>query len=387
MIAEPTPGIASEAAPPSPPRVHPPRYRSLDVWRGIAALMIVVHHAGFIVDVRDLAPEHGDLPARTILLWIFKAMDLGVPLFFVISGYCIAASADRSRSAPLRFLARRFHRIYPTYWAALAVFIVIIAGLDLLGLERLHHGARALELSSPGDLSAAQWFGNITLTETWRFHVFGDHEKIFTRIAWSLCYEEQFYFVCFLVLWIVPRRFISAMVVATLALLVLRVAAWDTGWLFRFRGTFPVLWHEFALGLAVYHRLVVAESPWARRLGEFFIVAILAAAIGSGYRETAVAAIFALLLVILRPFDDAIADSPWTRTLRECGIRSYSIYLVHLPICVVCSLLLWEWGFENFWARGLIAAPMVATASVGFSWIFFEIVERRLSRRRSSSSS
>jgi peptidoglycan/LPS O-acetylase OafA/YrhL len=62
------------------------RYRSLDMWRGVACLMVVVFHSCFYAD-RSTTPWLGRLIG---LGW------LGVPIFFAISGFCVAA-ADSTR--------------------------------------------------------------------------------------------------------------------------------------------------------------------------------------------------------------------------------------------------------------------------------------------------
>src|SRR5437867_860676 len=67
------------------------RYQSLDLWRGAACLMLVVYHASFFVSTElrlwDLSAwTSGDAAIKAAqLMWI------GVPLFFVVSGFCIAA--------------------------------------------------------------------------------------------------------------------------------------------------------------------------------------------------------------------------------------------------------------------------------------------------------
>ena len=79
--------------------IYPFRYEIIDGIRGLAALAVVLHH----LQVIGIGPY-------------------AVIVFFVISGYCIAASVDSTRrkgQGPLTFLARRLWRIYPTYWAAL----------------------------------------------------------------------------------------------------------------------------------------------------------------------------------------------------------------------------------------------------------------------------
>src|SRR6185503_13603069 len=68
-----------------------PRYLSLDFWRGVACLCIVVFHACFYVATPELLKRvtaHGGSFAEWAMagstwLWV------GVPIFFVISGYCI----------------------------------------------------------------------------------------------------------------------------------------------------------------------------------------------------------------------------------------------------------------------------------------------------------
>src|SRR4029078_6267041 len=99
---------------------------------------------------------------------------LGVPVFFVISGYCIAATAEATRRRDgniADYFLRRFRRIFPPYWAVLITSAIIIALFDLLIAPCLITSQPRME-SRPWWFSISQWFGNITLTETWRWHLF-----------------------------------------------------------------------------------------------------------------------------------------------------------------------------------------------------------------------
>ena len=52
----------------------------------------------------------------------------GVPIFFVISGYCISATADsaRRKGLPARtYFWRRFRRIFPPYWIFLMAAVTV----------------------------------------------------------------------------------------------------------------------------------------------------------------------------------------------------------------------------------------------------------------------
>jgi peptidoglycan/LPS O-acetylase OafA/YrhL len=66
------------------------RYHSLDVWRGIACLMVIVIHSSYYID------DDQEGIAATFLKVIRKGW-WGVPMFFVISGFCIAGAADSNR--------------------------------------------------------------------------------------------------------------------------------------------------------------------------------------------------------------------------------------------------------------------------------------------------
>ena len=93
------------------------RYKSLDHWRGAAALAVLLFH-GF-GSVRGTG-----LPVHSSIAWLKFISDcggFGVDLFFVISGYCIAANvwlAAKEGSGPWSFLRDRLFCIFPVYWAA-----------------------------------------------------------------------------------------------------------------------------------------------------------------------------------------------------------------------------------------------------------------------------
>src|SRR5436190_8335590 len=77
-----------------------PRYESLDHWRGLACLLVIVYHSTIMhltsTETQQAAADGG----RSAVEWLLvqtHTFSVGVALFFVISGYCIAAAADSSR--------------------------------------------------------------------------------------------------------------------------------------------------------------------------------------------------------------------------------------------------------------------------------------------------
>lgn len=87
---------------------RPSRLAELDSLRGIAVLMVLFFH--YTTRLAEVFPEAG---------WgDFRFGEYGVHLFFVISGFVIIMTLDRSER-PADFLVARFSRLYPAYWTAL----------------------------------------------------------------------------------------------------------------------------------------------------------------------------------------------------------------------------------------------------------------------------
>jgi peptidoglycan/LPS O-acetylase OafA/YrhL len=93
---------------------QPPKMRigELDALRGLAALAVMVFHFTGHYD-HDIG--HLDRPPFQLALGNY-----GVQLFFMISGFVIFMTLDRMRSG-MDFVVSRFSRLYPAYWASLAI--------------------------------------------------------------------------------------------------------------------------------------------------------------------------------------------------------------------------------------------------------------------------
>jgi peptidoglycan/LPS O-acetylase OafA/YrhL len=163
-------GIAVEAPD------HIPR---LDVLRALAILLVVVFHYFSLnaVPALDAAQKAGNGFGSTTDFIIGSGASLGttgVPLFFVISGFCIHLSVLRRRAffQARDFYSRRFLRIYPAYFCALAVF-------SLLGAFKI---LNSLNLK-------------MFLTHLFLVHNLFNHSILLSINAafWSLAVECQFY--------------------------------------------------------------------------------------------------------------------------------------------------------------------------------------------------
>jgi peptidoglycan/LPS O-acetylase OafA/YrhL len=330
-----------------------PRYYSLDAWRGVACLMIVALHAW---------PDP---------YFAREALRAGVPMFFVISGYCISATAEstiRKKDGVGRYFLRRFRRIYPPFW----IFLILVSCFVLTPVGAVIVDGRAVH--DPRELPATAWLGNFTLTETWLSTQLGRDPLFVTGHAWTLCYEEQFYAIVGALLLLCPKRFFMGCLGVTALTLALYPLLPRLG--VSIRGSFlDLAWLAFAAGVWVYHHRVHATG-----IPRMLLWALPVAGAAFAFRHPdrpdwflVPAFGFALVLAALAPWDELITRI--TRPLRWCGLMCYSLYLVHLPVTFWLVSTLREHG-------PVVTVPACIAASLAIAAAFHFAVERRFLNQR-----
>lgn len=368
-----------------PPKPADTRYLSFDFWRGVACLMLLAYHATFYAD-HLLDPRNVD--SWSVGAWTVKLISLmwiGVPMFFVVSGYCIAGSIDSLRRKPhslSSYFVRRMRRIYPPLWimAAIAVtFSLVMRSIDLLN-------QRCEQLPHLAEFSFWTWLGNITASESWLHLFVGSKDATYIMAnTWTLCYEEQFYALAGLMLVFSARRFfLASAVIAALTIVcrhVFRSVGIETHGFF-----FDGHWLLFSAGILVYHcvnygtRKSVAiscgvlltamayavldrrlqTSHFERHLDEYIIIS-------SG---------FAIALIAMKRWDKWFASLKLIRPIAICGSMSYSIYLTHYLLVVVIACLMAHVGLHSDDQVALIVVPACIALAIPPAWLFHRYVER-----------
>ncbi len=160
----------------------------LQMLRGLAATLVVAFH------LQAAALNEGYDPG---LFRLFAQGEAGVDIFFVLSGFVIFhAAAGNPALTARRFLAQRFWRIVPPYWAALALTLAALAALAILrGDAGALPDARGIAVSVlllplPGQVMAVAW----TLTVEALFYLlfaltwfrFGARGALIALALWSL---------------------------------------------------------------------------------------------------------------------------------------------------------------------------------------------------------
>ena len=290
--------------------------------------MVIFYHSTILA--RSTSMERTADGYSEVVLRCLQYGTLGVPMFFVVSGYCITAAAlnAQQRNTPIHvYFWRRFRRIYPPYWIILGLLIPMFFVFDVFASPGCLSSAPWAQFR-PWWFTADQWLGNITLTETWRSNLGGAPRGHILGQSWTLCYEEQFYLVVGLLLLLPARAFFVSCVMVTVACLLAQQFAHSHG--IGVAGFFfDGQWLSFAFGVAVFfaaNRLGVAGRV-ATVLALAAAAMILPRLPGLDQHCLAFSSSFAVLLILLHPWDEPI------RNMRSCppALKMWSDVLQSLP--------------------------------------------------------
>lgn len=232
-----------------------------------------------------------------------KIGHLGVPMFFVISGYCIALSANHTQSMK-DFILRRFFRIFPAYW--LSLFIVLLAVIFSL----LAYGANSVA-ELPNNLI------KIIATLTILTKPFSSIATV-NWVYWSLTVEIFFYIIISLSIIIQRKlRFLWIIIISILPFFLND----ETGFLF-----FVKYWPAFLLGFSTYY--LITKLDFKNMLLLILSLVTLAVSISHSnqFKITCLITICIIVYGHFKPFKK--------NAISSIGDYSYATYLIHVPIGV-----------------------------------------------------
>jgi peptidoglycan/LPS O-acetylase OafA/YrhL len=342
------------------------QYKTLNHWRAIAALWVVAFHS-YAVYVDPKRPFH---PLVQAIEQFNGQGYLGVHLFFVISGYCIAASVYKlsARNGNSReFVINRFWRIYPTYWAALVVSIIInlIASSfnNTTPTSNLLNGWQA-------------WLGHILLAQPYF------NTSFYVGVYWTLTIEVAFYLIVAILL-IVKNLFGQKLALFIGLSLGFASIFAPLGTMF----TFISYWNEFVCGILVFSALLAKyqNQTYHQNLSLILIVifGLLGIWVDKNYHSSTLwfAAVFAIGLYVLYGFDKKIDSIRQLHWLKYLGIMSYSLYLIHVPFqAKVMNLGIRFVPVDS--PMLLILQIFALIVALGTSYIFYQLVEKPLNNWR-----
>jgi peptidoglycan/LPS O-acetylase OafA/YrhL len=369
---------------------RPARYIELDSLRGLAALVVVLHHLRLVWQ-GDAEPTSAIL--RSLLSLVSPVGNGAVILFFVLSGFVLSLPAIAGRPQTyLTFVIRRVFRIYLPYLAALAVSVA--------GAFWLH-----------GIITNNSWF-HLFWSEPVNWHLVLQHVMFvgvyntdqFDNPIWSLVHEMRvslvFPLLCAFVLRFKSRRSLVIAFGLTAIALIIQKPPFLIDW--------PLAESVHIAGLFVLGIFLARERSglgamflrWPRQ----FAVAILAMTVAclslylflgaqsadpiekflphfmTCVRHWLIALSSGGLMVI------SISSASWKQVLHWPPIRflgqvSYSLYLWHFIVILYCVHLLY--GKVPLWV--ILCSALVLSIAVSWcSYRWTEMPSMNLGRKLSN---
>jgi peptidoglycan/LPS O-acetylase OafA/YrhL len=358
----------------------------LDGLRGIAILIVMLHHFEFLL------PGHSWV--ATTVKGMFYAGWSGVDLFFVLSGFLITGILIDTKDAKnyfSSFYARRILRIFPLYYSVLSVIVIAARLLYQPWFDNLI----ALR---PDQIYYFFYLNNwmILLKGAWHANIIGHF--------WSLAVEEQFYAIWPMCIWLLPKRYLLRMTFAgcvfALALRIGLVAAYGPSQALV-QNTFARM--DTLLAGASCAVIVRSESM-VERIRPWLIPAMILAAAGIfwidifqeelrmagiytetiGFSFLAVGYAALLLRVFLGQGSGSIGQKVFGgAVLKATGKYSYGIYVLHVPILMTANLF-----FNQALALGVNAWTSIpfVVGLMGVSFVAakasYELFEQRFLRMK-----
>ncbi|MCX7279249.1 MAG: acyltransferase [Burkholderiales bacterium] len=331
----------------------------LDVFKGLACMLVVGHHLVFYGPMSDVA-----FPlAPGLMDWLFDYGRMAVQVFLVLGGYLAASTLAPTGVA--RFeqawpqVQRRFVRLSTPYLAAL-----------LLSLAAAELARNGMEHSSiPSEPSLPQLLAHVLMLQD----VLGF--EALSAGVWYVAIDFQLFVLAVAVFSLArawptygrsPRLAPALVLCLTCASLVYfnRMPSLDT-WALYFVGS-------YGLGMLAF---------WAGRsqrpLLWLLALAVLGvAALAWDFRgRIAVAVVMALVLCVLQASQSVRHWSPLA-PLQRLGQMSYSVFLVHFPVCLLVNT-----AFNQFWptqpwvnAFGMLLA--FAASMLSGRWLYRHVETR-----------
>jgi peptidoglycan/LPS O-acetylase OafA/YrhL len=361
---------------------------ALDGVRGLAILMVVLYH--FVA--QTAATNRFEAAVNRVLSY----GPLGVDLFFILSGFLITGILYDSRAERgyfRSFYMRRVLRIFPLYYAVLAVVFFVVPLIPAL---------QGTELSR---LREHQWWAwlygvNIYLS------IQGGWVLSYIEHFWSLAVEEHFYFVWPLVVWLLadrPRVLMNgALAIAALsfagrvAASLLGVAPIVTTVLTPFQldalclGGFFAVYVRQPGGLAAVKRAIL---PMALGAGALLVLQFgLHRFTDSGFaairsmREGMFRVLLAALLLqaLVAPASSALSRFFRSGPMITLGKYSYGLYVYHHFFSYYFTAHRTEFELARAVGSHTLAVAIQAAggmaASMAIAWLSYELFEKHFLR-------
>jgi peptidoglycan/LPS O-acetylase OafA/YrhL len=330
----------------------------IDALKAIACLFIVSHHLAFYGPMSDIARPL--IP--NLIDWLYQNGRLAVQVFFVTAGFLVAGKFAPdgvvSLQWPLQAIKQRFLRLAIPLWFALATAIVCAA----LVIGTLTH------FEVPEFPTIPQLLANIFLLQDLV------HQEALSAGVWYVSIDFQLFTFTVLLFWacgLAARRhpklsFLAPLLVFSTFIfslfIVNRYDAWDNTGVYFFG--------SYGGGILAYW---ASKRPKALIWLALLAIMIIAAMLVEFRIRIVLAGSLMMLLGLARQYP-AIGQRSFGPVLAYLGRISYSIFLIHYPLCLLVNAVFFIY-FPQSAPMNIVGMLTGIGVSVAGGALFFKYIE------------
>ena len=352
------------------------RVDGIDLLRGAAIFFVLMNHVNMQMLFGDV-PYLVGLPAQLVYTLVWNGQ-LGVQMFFAVSGYLITSTSIRRWGTPEGMKAGEFYWLRFARIAPLMILLLcVLSGLDLAGVK--HYVVEAKTGGLGRALLAAFTF-HLNYLEATRGYLPGSWD-----ILWSLSVEEMFYLFFPLVAKALRKRWL---LVGLLVLLMVagpfsRAKAVDANEVWReysYLGGMDAIAMGCVTAMLLAGRRVAKKWVWVcGGLGAALLVfsfgfSLTAYRLGLGRSGLLMTVVGVGACLVIAAAVQSGWRAPWVLApVLEMGRRSYEIYLTHMFVVIGAFAVFVAWGAPLgavWWVFGaviVVATGLGRVVAVGYS--------------------
>lgn len=333
----------------------------INLLKGGAAQLIVLHHLAFYGPMSD----HARLILPSLVDWLYDHARIAVQVFLVIGGFLAAKSLSPGGlpeiSDPLQLIRRRYVKLAPPFLAAMLVAVAASAW-------------------------AGNWMRHDSISPPPTLYQLGAHALLLHSVldieslsagAWYVAIDFQLYALTTLLAWLSGRLaggqarpwLLPGLVIAGVAASLLhfnRDADWDV-WA-------PYFFGSYGLGALAWW----ASDPGRRPRALAWLLAAMLLLPGIALlldfrSRIALASGVACLLFLFGRYRPASFGGGMLGVIHYAGKISFSVFLVHFPVCLVVNAAFARFVPEQAHAQafGMLVAWMASllAGAAFFRWV------------------
>jgi len=343
---------------------------SIDIARAIAAFGVFYYHQ----HIGSMLSQY------TGISWLQYTDTFGatfaVPLFFLISGYCIHLSNIKYIKAdeplPVKaYYIRRFRRLYPPYAAALLLSIAVAL------------------ITQPGyHLSLADTLVHIFLLQGFTVNYFTS----INVVLWTISVEVAFYIIYPVFYYLRRKYLLDKALLATLAVSVISITCFS----FSGNNSYPAIyfvlniWFSWCSGAYLADKVKLGESNLSKPVYKIIYAVILVAFIlfkVAGFTKYVIIDYQLNILVWTAPLVLLLRAEGWLSSKNnlvieiaaKIGLSSYSLYLLHEPLIALKNYCAHAFLPQKLHQAGVVAGIIIIPF---IAWFSYKYIEKPFMARR-----